>query len=69
MKKIIHQEVVCPCPGAKYMYMTIFSKIFSETALPVKAKFSVEPPWEMRKKVNTNGTGHMNKIAAMLMYG
>ena len=57
---------MCPCPGAKYMYMTILSNtFFSET----KAKFRVEPPWEVRKKVYINGTGLMPKMAAMLIYG
>ena len=66
-KKLI-QGVVCPCPGAKYMCMIIFSNI-SETAWPIKAKFCVEPPWEVGKKVYINGTSHMTKIAAMLIYG
>ena len=35
----------------------------------MKAKFSVEPPWEVGKKVYINGTGHMTKMAAMLIYG
>ena len=35
MKKIVI-GVLCPCPGAIYMYMTI---IFSETAWPIKAKY------------------------------
>ena len=35
--------VVCPCPGAIYMYMTKYSNIFfSETARPIKAKLHVE---------------------------
>ena len=29
----------------------------------------MEPPWEVGKKVYTNGTGHMTKMAAMLIYG
>ena len=29
----------------------------------------MEPPWEVGKKVYINGTGHMTKIAAMLIYG
>ena len=55
--------VVCPCPGAIYMYITkIF---FSETARPVKAKLHVEHPWEGEMKVYTNGQGHLTKMAAM----
>ena len=28
----------------------------------------MEPPWEVGKKVYRNGTGHMTKMAAMLIY-
>ena len=42
---------------------------FSETALPIKAKFYVEPPWEGGTKVCINGPGHMTKMAAMPIYG
>ena len=45
------------------------SVIFSETAWPIKAKFRVRPPWGVGKKVYINGTGHMTKMAAMLIYG
>ena len=47
-----------------------FSNIFSsETALTIKAKFYVEPPWEGGTKVCINGPGHMTKMAAMPIYG
>ena len=46
--------------------LNIFS---SETALPIKAKFYVEPPWEGGTKVCINGPGHMTKMAAMPIYG
>ena len=46
-----------------------FSKIFSETAWPIKAKFYVEPPWIRGTKVYINGPGHMTKMAAMPIYG
>ena len=46
--------------------LNIFS---SETALPIKAKFYVEPPWEGGMKVYINGPGHMTKMAAMPIYG
>ena len=29
----------------------------------------MEPPWEVGKKVHINGSGHMTKMAAMLIYG
>ena len=52
------------------MYITILSNMFfSETAWPIKAKFYVEPPWEVGKKAYINGTGHMTKMAAMPIYG
>ena len=46
--------------------LNIFS---SETALPIKAKFYVEPPWEGGTKVYINGPGHMTKMATMPIYG
>ena len=46
--------------------LNIFS---SETALPNKAKFYVEPPLEGGTKVYINGPGHMTKMAAMSIYG
>ena len=46
--------------------LNIFS---SETALPIKAKLYVEPPWEGGTKVYINGPGHMTKMAAMPIYG
>ena len=43
-----------------------FSNIFPfETALPIKAKFYVEPPWEGGTTVYISGLGHMTKMAAM----
>ena len=55
---------------AKYMHMTIILNIFfSETAWPIKAIFCVEPPCEVVEKVYINGTGHMTKMAVMLIYG
>ena len=46
--------------------LNIFS---SETTLPIKAKFYVEPPLEGGTKVYINGPGHMTKMAAMPIYG
>ena len=46
--------------------LNIFS---SETALPIKAKFYVESPWEGGTKVYINGPGQMTKMAAMPIYG
>ena len=52
--------IKCICP--------LFSNIFSETAWPIKAKYRVEPPWEVGKSF-INDIGHMTKMAAMLIYG
>ena len=46
----------------------IFNIFFSETAWPINAKFRVEPPWEVGKKVYINGTGYTTKVAALLIY-
>ena len=46
--------------------LNIFS---SETALPIKAKFYVETPWEGGTKVYIKGPGHLTKMAAMPIYG
>ena len=45
-----------------------FSNIFTKTAWPIKDKFRVKSPWEVGKKVYINGTGHMTKMATMLIY-
>ena len=54
------------CRRRRQQCLNIFS---SETALPIKAKFYVEPPWEGGTKVYINGPGHMTKMAAMPIYG
>ena len=46
--------------------LNIFS---SETALPIKAKLYVEPPWEGGTKVYIYSPGHMTKMAATPIYG
>ena len=46
------------------------SKIFfSETALPIKAKFYVEPPWVGGTIFCSRHLGHMTKMAATPIYG
>ena len=55
----------CRC-RRRQQCLNIFS---SETALPIKAKFYVEPPWEGGTKICINGPGHMTKMAAMPIYG
>ena len=44
------------------------SNIFSQTTRPIKT-FHVEPSWVGRKKVSSNGHGHMTKRTAMPMHG
>ena len=56
----------CCCLRHRQQCLNIFS---SETALPIKAKFYVEPPWEGGMKVYINGPSHMTKMAAMPKYG
>ena len=54
------------CRRRRQQCLNIFS---SETALPIKAKFYVEPPWEGGTKIYINGPGHMTMMAAMPIYG
>ena len=45
------------------------SNFFSlETARSIEAKFHVEPPWDGRTKVCSNGAGHMTNMATMPIY-
>ena len=62
-----YSGVRCRCRRRRRQQcLNIFS---SETALPIKAKFYVEPPWEGGTKVCINGPGHMTKMATMPIYG
>ena len=45
------------------------SNIFPKNALPIKAKFYVEPPWVGGAKVCSHHLGHMTKMAATPIYG
>ena len=66
LKKMDPMDRSVPTPGAIYMYITIFSKIFlSETFRPIKAKRHVDHSEEGRMTVYVNGQGHMTKMAAM----
>ena len=65
LKRDLPQEIVCPCPWAIYMYMTI---IFKHLLWSIKDKFHVEPPWEGEEKVDINEPGHMTKMAAVSIY-
>ena len=71
-QRLICEFIVYPCSGVRRCRRCCqpFSNIFSsETALPIKAKFYVEPPWEGGTKVCINVPGHMTKMAAMPIYG
>ena len=62
--------IVYPCSGIRCRRRQQCLNIFSsETALPIKAKLYVEPPWEGGTKVYINGLGHMTKVADMPIYG
>ena len=45
------------------------SKIFSETDLPIKAKFHMEPPWVGGTIFCSRHLCHMTKMAATPIYG
>ena len=55
--------------GPRSVRFNIFIFFFLETAWPIEAKFYVEPPWDGRTKVLSNGLYHMTKLAAMPIYG
>ena len=62
--------IVYPYSGVRCRRRQQCLNIFSsETALPIKAKFYVEPPWEGGTKVYTKGPGPMTKMAAMPICG
>ena len=46
-----------------------FSKIFSETPWPIKAKFYMKHLWEGGTNVFINNLGHMTKMATTPIYG
>ena len=61
--------IVYPYSGVRCRCRQQCLNISSETALPINAKFYVEPPWEGGTKVCINGPGHMTKMAAMPIHG
>ena len=67
-QRLIGELIEYSWSGVRPSSLTILN-IFSKTACLIKAKFYVEPPWEVGKKVYVNGTGHMTKMAAMPIYG
>ena len=70
MKEIDLRGLSAPVLGLYTGILQLFLSIFfSETNWPINAKYHVNPPGEVRKKVNVNGPGHMTKMAAMPIYG
>ena len=70
MKKIWPQGVVCPSPGAIYLYMTtIFKHVLHWNRLANQSQILRGASWEGGTKVYINGPGHMTKMAAMPIYG
>ena len=61
--------IVYPYSGVRCRRQQCLNIFSSETALPIKAKFYVAPPWEGGTKVYINGPGHMTKVATMPIYG
>ena len=64
-----YSGVRCRCRRRRRRRQQCLNIFSSETALPIKAKFYVEPPWEGGTKVYKNGPGHMTKMAAMPIDG
>ena len=48
---------------------TFLNFVSLEIARPIEARFLVEPPWDGRTKVCSNGPDHMTKMAVMPIYG
>ena len=62
---IVYQSIRRP----SVVRLSTFSNIFSETTGPIELKFHMETPKDGGKKVCSNGSGHMTKIAATPIYG
>ena len=64
------QGLICPHPGAIYMYISIiFKHLSSETTWPIKAKFYVKHLKDGIINVYIDNSGHMTKMAARPIYG
>ena len=70
MKKNWPQGVVCPCPGAKYLYMTtIFKHLLHWNRLANQSQILCGASLGRGNESYVNGPGHMTKMAAMPIYG
>ena len=69
LTKWVHEPIwiskvkVIYCPRS--LTFNIFNFFSLETARPIKARFYVEPPWDLGTKIYINGLGHMTNVAAM----
>ena len=72
-RRLIDELIVYPCsgvwrPSGVRPSSTISNIFFSKTALTIKAKFYVEPPWVGGTTVCSRYLGHMIKMAATPIY-
>ena len=54
-------------PSVRRRPSSTISKIFSETAWPIKLNFHLESPWEKGKRVFSRDLGYMTKMATTLI--
>ena len=65
MKKFCPQGVVCPCPGAIYMYMTIIFKHLLLNRLANQSQTLCGASLGRGNEILYQGQGYMIKMAAM----
>ena len=69
-RRLIGELIVYQWSGVRRRRCPQCSNIFfSETALPIKAKFYVDPPWVGGTIFCSRHLGHMTKMAATPIYG
>ena len=74
-RRLTGELIVYPCSGVRSSYVvclsssTISTIFFSETALPIKLKFYVEPQRVGGMKVSSWDLGYRTKMAATPIYG
>ena len=68
MRKIEPQGLVCPNLGQYACLLPSYSKIFSEAAWPIKAKFYMKHLYERGTNMYIN-PGHMTRMATMPIFG
>ena len=55
--------------GPRSLRFTVSNFFSLETVRSIEAKFHVDPPWDGRTKIYSNGPDHMTEVAAMSIYG